>query len=91
MATKGQFGIGACEHHGEYHKDAEDSPCTTCGEEGETTSLFCMFCDIPAIFTIDNDTQCKSPAPLCGTCQEAYAYGQCSPDATFTEFTATNP
>ena len=37
MADKG-IGIGHCEKHGDYYKDAEDSPCPACEDEEEEVS-----------------------------------------------------
>ena len=34
MADKG-IGIGHCEKHGDYFKDAEDSPCPACEDAQE--------------------------------------------------------
>jgi hypothetical protein len=34
MADKG-IGVGSCEDHGEYHLDAEDSPCPACEDATE--------------------------------------------------------
>jgi len=35
MARKTRFGSGECPLHGEYLKDAEDSPCPSCEDESE--------------------------------------------------------
>ena len=82
MPTKG-IGIGDCKQHGEYHMDAEDSPCPTCDDEVPPI-LFCMFCEMEAEYMI-NDVQCSKPAPICPACKQVYEYGQCSPDAVFTD------
>ena len=37
MADKG-LGIGHCEKHGDYYKDAEDRPCPACEDEAEEVS-----------------------------------------------------
>ena len=37
MADKG-LGSGHCEKHGDYYKDAEDSPCPACEDEEEEVS-----------------------------------------------------
>jgi len=80
MSTKGAVGIKECSSHGEFDADAEDSPCPSCEDDVK----FCMFCDMEAEYMI-NDIQCSKPAPICPACKQVYVYGQCSPDATFTE------
>jgi hypothetical protein len=52
----------------------------------EEDKHFCMFCENEAEYMI-NDTQCSKPAPICPACQQVYIYGQCSPNAEFTEIT----